>query len=49
MVEFKEVLVMEWIFILIDTKKQIRGIYDGTDENEILRLIKDIKILKRFI
>jgi len=33
-------------FILIDTKKQIRGIYDGTNENEILRLIADIKILK---
>jgi protein SCO1/2 len=33
-------------FILIDTKKQIRGIYDGTDENEILRLVEDIKILK---
>lgn len=33
-------------FILIDTKKQIRGIYDGTDEDEISRLIKDIKILK---
>ena len=33
-------------FILIDTKKQIRGIYDGTNENEILRLISDIKILK---
>jgi len=35
-------------FILIDTKKQIRGIYDGTDENEILRLVEDIKILKGF-
>ena len=33
-------------FILIDTKKQIRGIYDGTDENEILRLVEDIKILR---
>ena len=33
-------------FILIDTNKQIRGIYDGTNENEILRLIADIKILK---
>ena len=33
-------------FILIDAKKQIRGIYDGTNENEILRLIADIKILK---
>ena len=33
-------------FILIDTKKQIRGIYDGTDDDEISRLIKDIKVLK---
>ena len=32
-------------FILIDKKKQIRGIYDGTDDEEILRLIKDIQIL----
>ena len=32
-------------FILIDTKKQIRGIYDGTDENEIFRIIDDIKVL----
>ena len=32
-------------FILVDTKKQIRGIYDGTEDNEILRLIKDIKVL----
>ncbi len=32
-------------FILIDKKKQIRGIYDGTDDEEILRLIKDIHIL----
>tara|TARA_B100001250_G_C19795548_1_gene788548 strand:+ start:1477 stop:2106 length:630 start_codon:yes stop_codon:yes gene_type:complete len=32
-------------FILVDTKKQIRGIYDGTEENEISRLIKDIYIL----
>ncbi len=32
-------------FILVDTKKQIRGIYDGTEDNEILRLIKDINIL----
>ena len=33
-------------FILIDTKKQIRGIYDGTDDKEISRLLKDIKVLK---
>ena len=32
-------------FILVDTKKQIRGIYDGTIENEISRLIQDINIL----
>ena len=32
-------------FILIDKKKQIRGIYDGTNDNEILRLINDMKIL----
>lgn len=32
-------------FILVDKKKQIRGIYDGTDNTEIHRLIDDIKIL----
>ena len=32
-------------FIFVDTNKQIRGIYDGTVENEISRLIQDINIL----
>ena len=32
-------------FILVDTKKQIRCIYDGTVEKEISRLILDINIL----
>jgi len=32
-------------FILVDKKKQIRGIYDGTDDSEINRIIDDIKIL----
>ncbi|MGB5821178.1 MAG: SCO family protein [Saonia sp.] len=32
-------------FILVDTKKQIRGIYDGTKTEEMERLIKDIKNL----
>lgn len=32
-------------FILVDKKKQIRGIYDGTKEEEIVRLINDIRIL----
>lgn len=34
-------------FILIDKEKQIRGIYDGTDNDHITQLIKDISILKR--
>lgn len=33
-------------FVLVDKKKQIRGIYDGTKDEEITRLIKDIRILK---
>ena len=33
-------------FVLVDKDKQIRGIYDGTKEDEIQKLIKDIKILK---
>ncbi len=32
-------------FILIDKEKQIRGIYDGTLDNEILRIMGDIKTL----
>lgn len=33
-------------FVLIDKKNQIRGFYDGTDAEEIDRIIKDIEILK---
>ena len=33
-------------FVLIDKKKQIRGIYDGTVDEEIQRLVNDIKILQ---
>ena len=36
-------------FMLIDKKRQIRGFYDGTDLNEIDRLIDDIKTLKASI
>ena len=32
-------------FILVDKKKRIRGIYDGTDDDEIQRLINDIEVL----
>jgi protein SCO1/2 len=33
-------------FILVDKKKQIRGFYDGTNNEDIERLIADIKLLK---
>ncbi|MDO1500717.1 SCO family protein [Winogradskyella maritima] len=33
-------------FILVDKKKQIRGVYDGTNDKEIERLIGDMNILK---
>lgn len=32
-------------FILVDSKKQIRGVYDGTKDEEIQRLIDDIGVL----
>lgn len=32
-------------FILIDWNRNIRGFYDGTDVNEVSRLVDDIKIL----
>ena len=34
-------------FMLIDKKRQIRGFYDGTNPEEIKRLIADIQILKK--
>jgi protein SCO1/2 len=33
-------------FVLVDKKKQIRGFYDGTNLEDIERLILDIKILQ---
>jgi len=33
-------------FVLVDKKQQIRGYYDGTDNDDIERLISDIKILQ---
>jgi len=33
-------------FILVDKRKQIRGFYDGTNNEDIERLILDIRILK---
>lgn len=34
-------------FVLVDKEKRIRGIYDGTDPEEIQKAIEDIKILKQ--
>lgn len=33
-------------FVLVDEQKQIRGIYNGIDDEEIRRLITDIKVLR---
>ena len=33
-------------FILVDKEKHIRGIYDGTNNDDIKQIIKDIKTLK---
>ncbi|WP_456377163.1 SCO family protein [Lutibacter sp.] len=33
-------------FILVDKKRQIRGYYDGTDSEDMQRLITDIRILQ---
>ncbi|TCK67699.1 protein SCO1/2 [Winogradskyella wandonensis] len=35
-------------FLLIDKKRQIRGFYDGTNPEDIDRLLDDIKTLKSF-
>ena len=34
-------------FMLIDKKRQIRGFYDGTNDEEIEQLLYDIQILKK--
>ncbi|MDQ3192422.1 MAG: SCO family protein [Bacteroidota bacterium] len=34
-------------FILVDKEKRIRGFYDGTDKNDVDRLILEIEILKK--
>jgi protein SCO1 len=35
------------LFLLVDTKGRIRGMYDGTDKVEVNKLIADIKLLKQ--
>ncbi|MGB0897060.1 MAG: SCO family protein [Flavobacteriaceae bacterium] len=34
-------------FVLVDKKKRIRGLYDGTNDDDIDRLLNDISILKK--
>ena len=34
-------------FILVDKKRQIRGFYDGTDKEDVKRILEDVKILKK--
>lgn len=32
-------------FILVDTKRRVRGVYDGTKETDVTKLLKDIEVL----
>jgi len=34
-------------FVLVDKKRQIRGYYDGTNEEEMTELVEDIKLLQK--
>ena len=34
-------------FILVDKEKRIRGVYDGTKDDEIVRIIQDIGLLQK--
>jgi protein SCO1/2 len=35
------------LFLLIDKKARIRGMYDGTNTAEVKKLIEDVKLLKQ--
>ena len=35
------------LFLLIDKKARIRGMYDGTNTSEVKKLIEDVKLLKQ--
>lgn len=35
------------LFVLVDSQKRIRGMYDGTDSVAVVKLISDIKLLKQ--
>ncbi|MFI2741873.1 SCO family protein [Zhouia sp. PK063] len=34
-------------FILVDKKRRIRGYYDGTNKDDVMQLLKDIKFLEK--
>ena len=34
-------------FILVDKQRRIRGTYDGTQKEDMERLLEDLEILKR--
>ncbi len=37
--------VHQGYFVLIDRQRRIRGVYDGTQKNEVQKLVKDIRLL----
>ena len=43
----REGFIHSELFLLIDTKSRIRGMYDGTDKGQVQKLISDIRLLKR--
>ncbi|RZA01096.1 MAG: SCO family protein [Sphingobacteriaceae bacterium] len=44
--DVKEKFIHDGYFILVDKQKRVRGMYNGTDEKEVDKLITDIKSLK---
>ncbi len=38
-------IVHSGAFVLVDTKRRVRGVYDGTNEKEVSKLLKDIDVL----
>ncbi len=44
--DVKEKFIHDGYFILVDKQKRVRGMYDGTNEKEVDKLIADIKTLK---
>ncbi|MBI4309865.1 MAG: DUF420 domain-containing protein [Candidatus Omnitrophica bacterium] len=45
--DMKEIVFHSALFVLIDRRGQIRGYYDGTDEDRLAQLYKDLPLLER--